>query len=202
MNRRSLIRFFLALSFQMALIIAIPSVAIYTHLTGEKVILQTVPVDPYDFLRGYSQTLRYQISRLDHIKRLSGWETVLRQTRRLDESLPPRGTTVYVILQAPASPRPSPRPSPWSAIAVRHEPPVNLGDNQVAIKGQLNGSWIDYGLERYYFPEQQRQKINEEIRMLQQNNDQERPFVVEVKVDEGGNAVPVSLWLGSKNYRF
>lgn len=202
MNRRSLIRFFLALSFQMALIIAIPSVAIYTHLTGEKVILQTVPVDPYDFLRGYSQTLRYQISRLDHIKRLSGWETVLRQTRRRDESLPPRGTTVYVILQAPASPRPSPRPSPWSAIAVRHEPPVNLGDNQVAIKGQLNGSWIDYGLERYYFPEQQRQKINEEIRMLQQNNDQERPFVVEVKVDEGGNAVPVSLWLGSKNYRF
>lgn len=202
MNRRSLAGFLLPLIFQIALICAIPAQAIYTHLTGTKVILQTVPVDPYDFLRGYSQTLRYDISRLEEIKRLSGWETVLRQTGEDDDSLPPRGTTVYVILQAPDTETTSLPPSPWRAIAVRHERPVDLGAKEVAIKGELNYSWVEYGLERYYFPEQQRDNINQKISNLQGNNTEERPFVVEVKVDEGGNAVPVSLWLGDENYQF
>lgn len=201
MNKLFLARFLLPLSFQIALICAIPARAIYTHFTGTKVILQTVPVDPYDLLRGYSQTLHYKISRVEELKTLSGWETVVRQTRRGNNTALPKGTTLYVILQAPSSPS-SPPPSPWSAIAVRHERPVNLGKNQVAIKGELNSSWVDYGLERYYFPEEQRRGINQKINRLQNNNNQDRPFVVEVKVDEGGNAVPVSLWLNDENYRF
>jgi uncharacterized membrane-anchored protein len=202
MNRLSLARFLLPLSFQIALICAIPAQAIYTHFTGTNVILQTVPVDPYDLLRGYSQTLRYEISRVETIKTLSGWETVVRQTHQANKNLPPNGTTLYVILQAPQTDRSSTPPVPWRAIAVRHERPVNLGDNQVAIKGELTESGVNYGLERYYFPEQQRDDINQTINRLQGMNNQERPFVVAVKVDEGGNAVPVSLWLGDENYRF
>jgi len=202
MNKLSLTGFLLPLGFQIALICAIPAQAIYTHLTGTKVILQTVPVDPYDFLRGYSQTLRYDISRLEAVKDLSGWETVVRQTSRLDEASPPNGTTLYVILQAPTSDHQSTPPSPWGAIAVRHQPPVDLPPNQVAIQGELNNAWVDYELERYYFPEAQRDSINREINQRQSRTEEERPFVVEVKVDEGGNAVPISLWLGKKNYRF
>jgi uncharacterized membrane-anchored protein len=93
-------------------------------------------------------------------------------------------------------------PSPWGAIAVRHQPPVDLPPNQVAIQGELDNAWVDYGLERYYFPEAQRDAINREINQRQGRTEEERPFVVEVKVDEGGNAVPISLWLGEKNYRF
>lgn len=200
MNKLSLVRFLLPLGFQLALICAIPAQAIYTQITGTKVILQTIPVDPYDFLRGYSQTLRYEISRLETLQTLSGWETVVRQTAT-DQS-PPNGTTLYVILQAPQTDSASSPPSSWRPIAVRHEAPVNLGQNQVAIKGELNYSSVDYGLERYYFPESQRQKLNQAISNLQQNNTQERSFVVEIKVDEKGNAVPISLWLGDKNYRF
>lgn len=202
MKRVSLARFLLPLSFQIALICAIPAQAIYTHFTGTKVVLQTVPVDPYDLLRGYSQRLRYDISRLEIIKTLSGWETVVRQTHEANEGLPPNGTTLYVILQAPPSNQGSNPPSPWRAIAVRHERPVKLGENQVAIKGKLTHSGVNYGLERYYFPEQQRNDINQSINRLQTMNNQERPFVVAVKVDEGGNAVPVSLWLGDNNYQF
>ncbi len=202
MNKLSLTRFLLPLGFQIALICAIPAQAIYTHLTGTPVILQTVPVDPYDFLRGYSQTLRYDISRLETVKALSGWETVVRQTHRLDEASPPNGTTVYVILQAPEEENSTPPPSPWRAIAVRHEPPVDLPQNQVALQGKLNRNWVDYGLERYYFPEAQRESINQDINQRQRDNNEERPFVVEVKVDEGGNAVPISLWLGNQKYRF
>jgi len=202
MNRNSLARFLLPLIFQVALICAIPAQAIYTHLTGAKVVLQTIPVDPYDLLRGYSQTLRYDISPLEAVQPLSGWETLVRQTYQENDQLPPTGTTLYVILQAPKTENRGNPPTPWSAIAVRHEPPVNLGENQVAIKGELNDSWIDYGLERYYFPEEQREEINRKINRLQGNNNQEQSFVVEVKVDDGGNAVPISLWLGKENYRF
>ncbi|MDR9404405.1 MAG: GDYXXLXY domain-containing protein [Halothece sp. Uz-M2-17] len=202
MNKRSLTRFLLPLGFQLALICAMPAQAIYTHLTGETVILQTAPVDPYDLLRGYSQTLRYEISPLQAVQALPGWETVVRQTHRLDETLPPNGTTVYVILQAPNTENKTSPPTPWRAIAIRHQPPVDLADNQVAIQGQLNNNWVDYGLEQYYFPEAQREKINDKINQLQNNRNDERPFVVEVKVDEGGNAIPISLWLGNENYRF
>lgn len=200
MNKVSLVRFLLPLGFQLALICAIPAPAIYTQITGTKAILQTIPVDPYDFLRGYSQTLRYDISRLDTVESLSGWETMVRQTGT--GQFPPNGITLYVILQAPNLDRPVSPPRPWQPIAVRHQPPVNLGQNQVAIKGELNNSSVTYGLERYYFPESQRQKMNQAISNLQQNNTQERSFVVEIKVDEKGNAVPISLWLGDKNYRF
>jgi len=34
--------------------------------------IKTIPVDPYDPLRGYSQTLNYEISRLDNLRSLPG----------------------------------------------------------------------------------------------------------------------------------
>lgn len=203
MNHLSWKRFLLPLGFQIALIVAIPAQAIYTHFTGTEVVLQTVPVDPYDLLRGYSQTLRYNISQVDTLKTLTGWESLLRQTRNdPEDTMPPEGTSLYVILQAPNTETPSPAPPPWKPIAVRYERPVDLGEEQVAIRGELNNRWIDYGLERYYFPEQQREAINQKIRRLQQNESDERPFVVEVKVDERGNAVAVSLWLEESPLHF
>ncbi|NET14750.1 MAG: GDYXXLXY domain-containing protein, partial [Okeania sp. SIO1H6] len=42
-------RFILPLTVQLALILSIPAQAIYTTITGRTVVLQTVPVDPYDF---------------------------------------------------------------------------------------------------------------------------------------------------------
>ena len=59
-----------------------------------------------------------------------------------------------------------------------------------------------YGLETYYMPESQRNKINREIRELQQDSKGKRPFVVAIKVDRWGNSVPYSLWIGDNNYRF
>ena len=49
-------------------------------------------------------------------------------------------------------------------------------------------------------PENKRKEINAQIREIQR--EEERQFVVEVKVDSKGNAVPVSLWVGDRNYRF
>ena len=57
---------------------------------------------------------------------------------------------------------------------------------------------LNYGLESYYIPEEQRQQINAELTKAQQAkpNPSEllSPIVMEIKVNAGGNAVPVSLW--------
>ena len=54
--------FWIAFGVQILLMATVPAQAIYTQMTGQSVILKTIPVDPYDPMRGYSTTLRYDIS--------------------------------------------------------------------------------------------------------------------------------------------
>lgn len=183
-------RFLVPLVLQAVLILAVPGQAVWTYLTGKTVILQTQPVDPYDFMRGYSQTLSYKISNPDNLDNLPGWQEV-QQNNGSDR--------LFVILQAPATDPGGGIPKPWQPVAVAPTCPRNLPPNRVALKGKLIGNWqVQYGLETYYMPEDQRDKINQEIRLLQQH----RSFVVEVKISDNGNAVPITLWVGATNYRF
>ena len=199
-------RFWLPLAFQTALIVAIPAQAILIHLTGKTAILQTAPVDPYDLLRGYSQTLTYDISRKENLEKLPGGKELKNQNR---ESL-----NLYVILEAPTEQTSSGRPKAWKPVAVSTSLPTNLPVNQVALRGRLRYSTIDYGLENYYFPEDRREEFNRDINQaqtgverfpqgsLRESQGKPLPFVVEVKVDAQGNSVPVSLWVRDRNYRF
>ncbi len=188
-------RFWIALILQLVLIVAIPSQAIYTHLSGKTVILQTVPVDPYDWLRGYSQTLRYDISRLDLLQNLPKKDN----SAKFDWK---PGTNLYVILETPpGNLSVQETPSPWIPVVVSRDRPLNLPSNQIALQGTVSGlSWVDYGIESYYFPENQRQAIQEAINSAVGNDLQ--AYVVEVKVDPRGHAILISLWVGDRNYRF
>ena len=69
-------RFAVPLLLQTALILAVPAQSAYTYFTGKTVILETRPVDPYDIMRGYYQTLSYKISDKETLKNLPGWEAV------------------------------------------------------------------------------------------------------------------------------
>ncbi|NEQ66271.1 MAG: GDYXXLXY domain-containing protein [Symploca sp. SIO2D2] len=194
----SLWRFWIPLLFQAALILAVPTRAVYTHLTGKTVILQAVPVDPNELLRGYSQTLRYDISNQDTLRELPGWQTLPKQPPNGNELLFIKpGSSFYLILEEPA-PNPTIKlPQPWKPVAVSQEQPSQLQANQVAIKGIAYGL-LNYGLESYYIPEEQRQQINTELTKAQQTNLNQSeflsPIVMEIKVNAQGNAVPVSLW--------
>lgn len=184
-------RFFLPLIFQAGLILAVPGQAFYTSITGRIVILQTIPVDPYDLLRGYSQTLRYDISQVNNLETIPGWDNLNLVS----------GERFYVILEAPKlSVSEGKLPPAWLPVEVRRDLPSDLPSNRIALQGEYNSHWIDYGLETYYMPEDKRKEINAQIREIQR--EEERQFVVEVKVDSKGNAVPVSLWVGDRNYRF
>ncbi|MGB3614223.1 MAG: GDYXXLXY domain-containing protein [Elainellaceae cyanobacterium] len=188
-------QFWLPLALQLMLILAAPARSMYTYATGESVLLQTAPVDPYDLLRGYYVTLSYQISQSEALDDLPGWEDV--EAAEGQRNLP-----VYVVLAPPSDDVASDavgENAPWIPVRISRDRPT-LGPNQVALKGLYRWGRLTYGLERYYIPEDQRVEINERINQLQWT--QPENYLVEVKVDGAGEAVPVSLWIGEENYRF
>lgn len=180
---------------QLALILSVPAQAVYTYVTGRTVILQTMPVDPYDFLRGYYQTLNYEISDIDTLKNLQGWEEVAEESpKTLVKKI------VYVTLEQPKIVSNAQSPLAWKPIKISLEQPESLPENQIAIRGEYRGWNVKYGVEQYYMPEDQREEINQEINLTQQT--QPEAFVVEVKIDQNGKAIPISLWVRDHNYQF
>jgi uncharacterized membrane-anchored protein len=192
-------RFAVPLLLQIGFIVVTPAQSVYTHITGKTVVLQTLPVDPYDPLRGYSQALSYDISRLGNLQKLPGWQEIKQQQTNKNTNYLDAKIELYVVLEAPPAGVKQP-PLAWKPVKVSASRPTSLPANQIAIKGRGAGSLISYGLETYYFPEAQQQEINQAISQAQRG--QRRLLVVEVKVDNQGHGVPVSLWVRDRNYRF
>ena len=183
-------RFLVPFLLQLAIILIVPAKSAYTYNFGTQAVLQTQPVDPYDLLRGYSQTLSYDISRINDLKQFPGGEDLT------------KGDIFYVILELDPTDTKKP-PTPSKIVKIAKDLPQDLTKLQVALKGRVaKYNRVSYGLETYYMPESQRNKINQEIRELDRNSQGKRPFVVEIKVDRWGNSVPVSLWLEDKQYTF
>ncbi|PSB01706.1 GDYXXLXY domain-containing protein [Merismopedia glauca] len=190
-------RLWLPLVFQSAIIIAIPAQSFYTLMTGKTVVFKTVPVDPYDFLRGYSQTLSYDISSLNNLTKLPGKQEL---ELNLNQGYTGQDEDIYVVLEPPKSTTSQP-PQPWRAVKVSRKLPKSLPSNQIAVKGRHNYGNIKYGLESYYMPESLREEINREIRQATWGKNKQ-PIVVEAKVDAEGKAVIESFWIGDRHYRF
>jgi uncharacterized membrane-anchored protein len=187
-------RFLVPLGLQLGIILIVPAQSAYTYNFGQSAVLQTLPVDPYDLLRGYSQTLSYDISQTEILKQFPGGKDLV------DKLV--TGETFYVILEPNITKDKLP-PVTSKVIKITQEIPSDLGNNQVALQGTIEQSGqIKYGLETYYLPESQRDKINQEINDLQSNAEGTRPFVVEIKVDRWGNSVPISLWIDQHKYSF
>ena len=192
-------RFAVPLLLQIGLILVPPAQSVYTNITGKTVILQTIPVDPYDPLRGYSQTLSYNISRLETLKKLPGWQEIRNQQKNKNVDYLESKTELYVVLESPPDGAKQP-PLAWKPVKVSSSRPTSLPANQIALKGKGAANMIRYGLETYYFPESQQQEINQAI--MQAQRGQKQSLVVEIKVSKGGDGVPVSLWVRDRNYRF
>lgn len=214
--------FWIAMAVQSLIIAGVPAQAIYTQLTGQSVILKTIPVDPYDPLRGYSTTLRYDISEVKLLKTLPGWKElptvedlssgvteVPKPGQPKPKPIPkPRilkpGLTVYITLEQDRSPQ-APNASnaalqPWKATAISAKLEPKRSPEKVILKGTVSSSrfsssqTIDYGLETYYMPENRRDEVNRAIR--------DRKAVAEIKVDAQGNGVPLKLRVGDQDFEF
>jgi uncharacterized membrane-anchored protein len=196
-DKLSIGRLAVPLLLQSLLICSIPFQSIYALATGTTVILKTMPVDPYDLLRGYYQTLSYDISSFDTLRQLPGWAKL---NRNVQQDTIDSNRQVYITL-AKISPVNSQSPEAWKPIAIGEKLPVDLSADKIAIKGTSNGSNVVYGLETYYMPEDRKDGVNKDINQAQLSGGK-RNLLVEVKVDNQGLATPVGLWVGTNQYRF
>lgn len=200
--------FWLSLLFQTAVIIAIPAQSVYTQINGKKVILQTTPTDPYELLQGYAPAIRYDISSQDRLRNLPGWQDLPKQLGYQREKIFIKpGTIFYVILAEPISPTLPGLPQAWKPVGVSLKPPLQPksnriprqpSPNRVILKGLAQKDSIQYGLETYKISEPQQELLNKDLRGSRKANLTKLPqppsIVVEIKVDEGGNANAIALW--------
>ncbi|MBD2136162.1 GDYXXLXY domain-containing protein [Anabaena sp. FACHB-1237] len=223
---------------QVGLILAVPTQAMYTDVTGKTVILQTTSVNADDILLGNSLNLNYDIDRPQVLRKLPGWNEWVTKNSLRNRQINP-GSTLYLILQeqrfsnnsntvisddmdsdfSNENTRQNTRnifrnnlrnnqgnsnlPRVWRPVRVSSNLPNNLSNNQVALKGRYQGGYINYGLDNYYLSDQEKRQINNNLAQVQDNeNGRIDPILVKIKVDPQGNAAPMSMWIGDRNYRF
>ncbi|MBI5573668.1 MAG: GDYXXLXY domain-containing protein [Elusimicrobia bacterium] len=153
----------------------------YTISTGKKVLLETVPVDPRDFLRGDYVILSYKISDLD----LS-----IVSPNKSDFK---RGKSIYVKLE--------PREKYWEAVSVKEK--NNIKTDEVIVKGKIKYNYqqghlmVSYGIENYFVPEGKGKEIEQSMRRGSSNT-----VSVEAIVDKFGNAVVNKLYINDSEVKF
>ena len=175
-KRASLIAFTVAVVIQVLILVAVPARKVFTRATGKTVVLKVQPVDPYNILSGYYATLRFDISRVDAFPNARGMVQGYSD-----------GTWVYAIVESGDD-------GTWKPVALEHELPANLPDNRAALLGRMNHGTISYGIEEFYIPEAQRDRIADD---LSRNIDKAR---VEIKVDRSGHAALERLRIEDRIY--
>ena len=158
---------FIAVSF-LWIAVAVGLIISKQHIirTGKTVLLETVPVDPRDFLRGDYVILRYKIS------------TIALQQIQSEKSYYGQGERVYVKLE--------PRERFWEATAVKTKKPIS--DNAVYMKARVKYCYdkkleLNYGIESYFVPEGEGKNIEKNMRGNKSSVE------VEALVDTSGNAI-------------
>lgn len=144
--------------------------------TGKAVLLETMPVDPRDLLRGDYVVLSYKIGQLelDKIRKEKGYFGF--------------GEVVYVTLEK--------KETYWEASAVSSKKP-GPGDG-IFIKGRVaspggNRLMVNYGIESYFVPEGEGRQIERAMG----RSGKQRPSV-EAVIDRDGNAIIKKVLIGER----
>jgi uncharacterized membrane-anchored protein len=183
-------RLLVSLALQLSTIITLLAPSIFTQYTSTTVILRTMPVDANDTLRGRYVALEYDISRLEMLKKLPGWNDLIKKYPGINSQYYPvaEGTNLYVILHSEYTNK------PWRPLRVTSKLPASLPENQVALRGRYQYGSIVYGLEKYYMPEVQADFGKQDIFQTRQIRlGQLKPIVMHIKVDSQGNAAPLEM---------
>ncbi|MFH1201842.1 MAG: GDYXXLXY domain-containing protein [Candidatus Omnitrophota bacterium] len=137
----------------------------HTLKTGRIAVLETVPVDPRDFLRGDYVTLRYKINRL-YLNQLNS-----------EKAFYNSGEVIYVKLE--------PKGKFYEAVAVQTKKSI---DNGLYIRGRIRYNYgksaeVTYGIESYFVAEGEGQDIERSMRGSKSS------VSVEVVIDSSGAAM-------------
>lgn len=99
---------------------------------GDSILVKVVPIDPRDLLRGQYMRLGYEFSRLS-----GQWVR--------NQEVSPSSAIVWVVLHSEGKfhvPK-----------EFRQQRPQNLGPEEVALCGHIEGGRITFGIESYFVPE-------------------------------------------------
>lgn len=174
---RRKIWFVAAVALQIVILLVMIGMKWSTLTYGTKIMLKTLPVDPWDPLRGDYVILNYEISQLD-LKKLPA-----------DSKKYNSNETVYVGLTQ--------KGRYWEAGSVSHLRPQN---GTLAIKGTVgwydeygNKLFVNYGIDSYYVPQHQ-------------GKDLERRsgagLEAEVSVDKRGDSALSKIFYNGKELKF
>jgi uncharacterized membrane-anchored protein len=171
-KRISLVAFVAAVVVQLLILVAVPARKVVTLTTGKTVFLKVQPVDPYNLLSGYYNTLSFDIADPNAFPNAQVF---------------PNGAWVYAIVQRGDD-------GIWTPALLVPDLPASVAENRAALLGQIKYGRIKYGIEEFYIPEAQRYAVGEDLR---NNIDKAR---VEVKVDSSGHAALVRLQIENRTY--
>jgi uncharacterized membrane-anchored protein len=139
-------RFLLLISVPAIVILAFVGTLLFTAMTGEEILLKTVPVDPRDLFRGDFVNLRYEISSID-----------LNETPHDHDFI--SGEVIYGSL--------SKKETFWTIDFVSHDKP-QLVEDQVCMRGLATGTFknnviVQWGIESYFIPEGKGMEIERQM---------------------------------------
>jgi uncharacterized membrane-anchored protein len=173
-------RFWLPMALQLVIITTVPAPKVWAHATGTTVLLRTMPVDPYDALRGRYMRLGYADANADTLAKLPGAKPVLDATV---------GELVWVELA------PGKANQPWKAVKLHASRPGDLPAGHTVIKGRSGGGIVDWELGEYFVPEASGDGIEAAMRQ-----DASKSTWAEARVSADGTAVLEGLWIAGKRY--
>jgi uncharacterized membrane-anchored protein len=158
--------FFIISLLWVAVAVGIISLKQYTLRTGKTIVLETVPVDPRDFLRGDYVILRYKISELDLNQ--------IKSTKSYYHS----GENIFVELES--------KGKFYEAAAVYGKKDIAAG--KVILKGKVKYFYnkkleVDYGIGSYFVPEGEGREIERNMRGSKSS------VSAEIVVDSTGSAL-------------
>ena len=166
-----------AILFQCAIIAAVPVPKLFTRLTGQTIAIKTAPVDPYDFLSGYHVILSFEISQLADL--ISPEQRMYYNQNQI----------LYNVLTKDEN-------STWNSQSVHESFPKDIPEGAIVIKGKWKHSRIEYGIEKFFIPEEKRQDIEGDLRQNQ------RQALADIRVDRFGNAALVRLQVDDRVYEY
>ena len=164
--------FFTLVALQALIIVGLSAYHGYQRASGVLILLETLPVDPRDYLRGDYVILNYKISTLG--------SNMFAAPMVADEAI---GQPVYVTLEK--------RERFHEGVSASTSQP-GLLPGQVVLVGTLRQSWsqtevrVDYGLERYYVAEGTGNPIGK--------------MTVEVSVPPSGRGIIREVYLDGRPY--
>ncbi|MBI3269331.1 MAG: GDYXXLXY domain-containing protein [Planctomycetes bacterium] len=175
MNTR--VGFYAVVALQLGFLASMGIVKQYERVTGEKVVLEVVPVDPRDFFRGDYVVLGYNLSRLE------------RGPAGLTGAPVDAGQTLFVTLEREAGDR-----TKVKAAGASLSPPARgtlfLRGRVTTVTDERVG--VEYGIEQYFVPERRGREIEVAAR--------ERRVTVEVSITAAGDGQVCRLLVDGRTW--